>query len=78
MVKQFTFDRNDAIELVGKMLNKMKNIHKDEKGYFFYGGTKVNLLTEGGNDIEDKHNLEIVDIFNNDATFLYLNGNVFR
>lgn len=60
MVKQFTFNRDDAIELVGKMLNKMKNIHKDEKGYFFYGGTKVNLLTEGGNDIEDEFNLEII------------------
>jgi hypothetical protein len=60
MKKQLEFNKSDAIELINKMVNKMVNIKKDENGYFFYGGSKVNLITEGGNDIEDKHNLEII------------------
>ena len=39
MVKPFTFNESEAIVVATNMLNKMKNIHKDNFGYYFYGGS---------------------------------------
>jgi len=53
-MKPFIFDEQTAILVVNKMINKMKNIHKDDNGYYFYGGTK-------NNDIECDENKEIIE-----------------
>ena len=44
----------DALRLATNMINKMENIHKDDKGFYFYGGTK-------NNDIECDHNKTILE-----------------
>tara|TARA_R110002096_G_scaffold4906_4_gene22970 strand:- start:42 stop:407 length:366 start_codon:yes stop_codon:yes gene_type:complete len=46
-------NESEAVFISTKMINKMKNIHKDDKGYYFYGGTK-------NNDIECPENLEVL------------------
>jgi hypothetical protein len=48
------FNESEAIFISTKMINKMKNIHKDNNGYYFYGGTK-------NNDIECPENLEVLE-----------------
>tara|TARA_R100001463_G_scaffold135720_1_gene199471 strand:+ start:84 stop:464 length:381 start_codon:yes stop_codon:yes gene_type:complete len=53
-------ENNDKISLLINICSKLKNIHKDDNGYFFYGGSKINLLSEGGNNIEHPDNLEII------------------
>lgn len=54
MYKKFSLEKDDGIRLATKMLNSMKNLHKDDNGIYFYGGTK-------DNDIECPHNLEILE-----------------
>jgi hypothetical protein len=53
-MKQVSFNENEALLVSTKMINKMKNIHKDDKGYYFYGGTK-------NNDIECPENKEVLE-----------------
>lgn len=53
MSKTFSLNKEDGIKLAVNMLKRMKEIYKDEKGYYFYGGTK-------GNEIECEHNLEVL------------------
>ena len=57
-MKAIEFERNSAIELITKMINKMVNIKKDKDGYFFYGGS--NLTPEMYNNIEDTRNYQII------------------
>tara|TARA_A100001015_G_scaffold31424_1_gene34998 strand:+ start:617 stop:988 length:372 start_codon:yes stop_codon:yes gene_type:complete len=53
-MKSVVFDFNDAVKVCENMINNMENIHKDDKGYYFYGGTK-------NNDIECPINREILE-----------------
>ena len=54
MVKPFTFNQSEAILVATNMIKRMKNIHKDNKGYYFYGG---NIDT----NIETTHNKEVLE-----------------
>ena len=51
---EFSFNYDDAILVCKNMINKLKNIHKDDNGYYFYGGTK-------NNDIECDYNKEVLE-----------------
>jgi hypothetical protein len=53
-MREFTFNQNDAILITNNMVNRLKGIHKDDKGYYFYGGTK-------DNDIECDYNKEVLE-----------------
>jgi len=54
MFKEFSLNKEDGIQLITNILRKMKSIHDDDKGYYFYGGTK-------DNDIECAENLLILE-----------------
>ena len=51
---EFSYNYDDAVLVSKNMINKLKNIHKDDNGYYFYGGTK-------NNDIECDYNKEILE-----------------
>lgn len=54
MIKPFTFSKSEAILVATNMIKKLKSIHKDDRGFYFYGGTK-------DNDIECHYNKEILE-----------------
>jgi hypothetical protein len=54
MIKPFNFNESDAIVVATNMLKRFQNIHKDNKGHFFYGGTR-------DNDIECPYNKDILE-----------------
>jgi hypothetical protein len=54
MVKPFTFDESEAVLVATNMINRLKSIHKDCGGYYFYGGTK-------DNDIECEYNKNVLE-----------------
>lgn len=53
-MKTFTFNQSEAILVATNMIKKMKNIHRDTNGFYFYGGTK-------DNDIECIFNKEVLE-----------------
>jgi hypothetical protein len=53
-MREFTFNYDDAINVSNNMIRKLKNINKDEGGYYFYGGTK-------NNDIECDYNKTVLE-----------------
>ena len=53
-MKSMVFDYNEALKMCENMINNMENIHKDNKGYYFYGGTK-------NNDIESEKNKIVLE-----------------
>ena len=53
-MKDFTFDYNEAILVSKNIIKKLKNIHEDDKGHYFYGGTQ-------NNDIECDDNRIIIE-----------------
>jgi len=53
-MKEFTFDYNEAILVSKNIIKKLKNIHEDDKGHYFYGGTQ-------NNDIECEDNRIIIE-----------------
>ena len=53
-MKEFTFNQSEAVLIATNMLKRFKNIHKDDNGLYFYGGTK-------DNDIECEYNKEILE-----------------
>ena len=54
MVKPFTFNESEAILVATNMLKKMKNIHQDKGGHYFYGGSI-------DTNIEIDYNKEIIE-----------------
>ena len=53
-MKKITFNESDALLVCTNMIKRLKNIHKDENGYYFYGGTK-------DNDIECPYNKIVLE-----------------
>ena len=52
-MKEFCFDPEEALLITSNIINRLKNIYKDDDGYYFYGGTT-------NDDIECDYNREII------------------
>lgn len=54
MSKTITFNKNEALLVATNMIKRLKSIYKDDKGHYFYGGTK-------DNDIECPYNRDVLE-----------------
>ena len=58
-----SFENENAINLINEICSKLENIKYDEttQKYFFYGGVKIPLYSEDGEELETVNNHKIIE-----------------
>ena len=60
-----SFEEDKAKNLIRDIISKLENVRFDDKenNYYFYGGGKIPLDIEDGEEIETQKNHEIIDYY---------------
>ena len=62
-MSKVVFDMDSAKLLIKDIISELDNIKYDEnnKEHYFWGGSKIPLYSEDGDEIETAHNHEVID-----------------